>query len=343
MNKSIDAVLPLIASGRWTVLGQRMAVALLIIAVAFLAARLVGVGLARLRERSSVGRPLIYIVEKLAGYAFVLTGGAVALSTLGVNLTSLAVFAGALGVGVGLGLQGVVRDFVAGLLVIFDPNIQVGDFVELDGVRGIIAEVGPRATRIRTNDGLHVILPNSRLIESQVVNWTFRDGTRRIHVPFSVAYGVDKTRVRDVVLAAAHAVPFTLPDVEARKTQVWLTGFGDSGLQFELVVWPTFDAVKRPSAMQAAYNWAIEDALRAANIEIPYPQTDLRVRSLFGREDKAALQALGLEAKPAGRAPSRKPAESRNDAADELIADAELEAREGEAVRPPIGRSPGGG
>jgi small-conductance mechanosensitive channel len=270
---------------------------------------------------------LIYIVERLAGYAIILAGLFVGLSTLGVNLTSLTVFAGAVGVGVGLGLQGVVREFVSGLVVIFDPLVQVGDFIELEnGARGEVVEVGPRATRIRTNDGLNVVIPNSKLIEGQVLNWTLKGGTRRIHVPFTVAYGADKAMVRDVVLRAAHDVPFTLADSEGRKTQVWMTGFGDSALKFELVVWPTIDAVRRPAAMHAAYTWAIDDALRSANIEVPFPQMDLRVRSLFGREGEPALESLGLDVKPSS--PATPPANPTiNDAAEALIDEAEREAR----------------
>lgn len=237
----------------------------------------------------------LYLLEKLAGYSLIFGGMFMALSSAGLNLSSLAVFAGAIGIGVGLGLQGVVKEFVSGIFLIFDRMVSVGDYVELDsGTRGAIAEIGPRATRIRTNDNINVIVPNSHLIEGPVTNWTLKGDTRRIHIPFGVAYGADRTQVRDVVLAAARASPFTLPETEARKSQVWLTGFGDSSLKFELLVWPTQEAVKRPAAMHAAYTWLIADALEAAGVEIPYPQTDLRLRSVFGREGDAALEVLGL-------------------------------------------------
>ena len=204
MTTTHDSIWTWLSTGQWVSGATRLAVAVGVVAGAAVLARVVVRILRRLRDRSHIGRPLIYIVEKLAGYALVLVGAFIGLSTLVINLTSLAVFAGVVGVGVGLGLQGVVREFVSGLVTIFDPFINVGDFIELEnGIRGEVTEVGPRATRIRTNDGLNVILPNSRLIETQVVNWTLKGGTRRIHVPFSVAYGVDKSRVRDVVLEAA--------------------------------------------------------------------------------------------------------------------------------------------
>lgn len=294
-----------------------LVVAMAILGASVFAARLLSRLLERLRGRARVGTSSLYIVQKLIGYGVILAGGFAALNTLGLNLTSFAVFAGAIGVGVGLGLQGVVREFVSGLVIIFDGHTNVGDFVEMEsGVRGVIAEVGPRATRIRTNDSVDIIIPNSKLIENSVINWTLRGDTRRIHVPFTAGYGCDKDTVRRAVLEAARGVPFTLPDTEQRKTQVWMTGFGDSALNFELVVWPTLDAVRRPAAMQAAYTWAIHDALMKAGVEIPFPQMDVRLRSFFGQEDADALRALKLEGPAATESEHHA---SRNDAAEDLV------------------------
>lgn len=296
--------------------------AAIILAIAFVGAKLVTRALRRMRERRSQrSGAALYLLEKLSSYAIVIGGVMLALSAAGLNLSSLAVLAGAVGIGIGLGLQGVVKEFVSGLFLIFDRMVGVGDYVELeDGVRGAIMEIGPRATRVRTNDNINVLVPNSHLIEKPVTNWTLKGDTRRIHIPFGVAYGSDRARVREAVLAAARASPFTLPETEQRKSQVWLTGFGDSSLNFELLVWPTAEAVKRPAAMHAAYTWLIADALDEAGVEVPFPQTDLRVRSLFGREGDDALTALGLE--PAPSTPPRTAAAaavSSNDAAEDLM------------------------
>jgi small-conductance mechanosensitive channel len=324
--------LQLVSFGGSTITLGGLLAALVIVAVSGLLARLVAGGFRRLRGKARSGRSSLYIFERLATYSVVLAGILIAMSTLGINITSLAVFAGAIGVGLGLGLQGVVREFVSGLVIIFDRHANVGDFIELEnGARGEIVEVGPRATRIKTNDNVDIIIPNSHLIERQVTNWTLKGDTRRIHVSFSAAYGADKNQVRDVVLQAAREVPFTLPDTETRRTQVWLTGFGDSALNFELVVWPSLDAVKRPAAMQAAYAWAIEDALTRACIEIPFPQMDVRLRSLFGREQEQALAALRLERQPETEAPDEIPP-ARNDAADDLMASARAAARAKAAI-----------
>jgi small-conductance mechanosensitive channel len=287
----------------------------LAVTVVFLvAARLVGALIGRLRNRSSNGREALYIVEKLSIYGLTLIGLVAGLSTLGLDLSSLAIFAGAVGVGVGLGLQGIVKEFVSGLVLIFDRVMNVGDYVELeDGKRGLVQEIGPRAVRVRTNDNVELVLPNSSFIEGPVINWTLHNRTRRIHIPFSVGYGSDRQKVRDVVLAAARSVPFTTPETDAHRSQVWLVGFGDSGLNFELLVWPAVEAVKRPAAMHAAYTWAIADALEGAGIEVPFPQMDLRVRSLFGHEGAEALSALRLETPVSHQASA--PVRTTNDAA----------------------------
>ena len=287
-------------------------------------------GIRRLRVRARRATAALYLLEKLAGYGIIITGVMMGLSAAGLNLSSLAVFAGAIGIGLGLGLQGVVKEFVSGLFLIFDGMVSVGDYVELEGVRGIIAEIGPRATRIRNNDNIDVVVPNSKLIEGTVTNWTLKGDTRRIHIPFGVAYESDRAKVRDAVLAAARASPFTLPETETRKSQVWLTGFGDSSLNFELLVWPTLDAVKRPAAMHAAYTWAIADALDEAGIEIPFPQTDLRVRSVFGHAGDDGLKAMGLKRPPPAATAAGPKAPTANDAAEELAHPPELPSPETE-------------
>jgi small-conductance mechanosensitive channel len=310
----------LFAIGRTPVTLGGVITGVAIIILGFLAARLARAGIERLRGRTRHGRAALYIVEKLITYGVVIVAFVVGMTAIGINMSSLAVFAGAVGVGVGLGLQGIVKEFVSGLVLIFDRVLNVGDYVELeDGKRGLVQEIGPRAVRIRTNDNIDLVVPNSKFIDGPVVNWTLHNRGRRIHIPFSVAYGSDRNRVREVVLEAARSVPFTLPETETERSQVWLTGFGDSALNFELLVWPTLDAVKRPAAMQAAYTWAIADALDCAGIEVPFPQMDVRLRSLFGQEGDKALDALHLEHPEAVKRAAATPSPiSTNDAAEDL-------------------------
>lgn len=322
---------------------------LVILLVALVLSRLVTRALRRVRERSERSRQALYLLERLVGYAIIIVGVISALSAAGLNLSSLAVFAGALGIGVGLGLQGVVKEFVSGLFLIFDRMVSVGDYIEIEdiGIRGAIMEIGPRATRVRTNDNVNVLVPNSRLIEQPVTNWTLKGDTRRIHIPFAVAYGSDRGKVREAVLACARSSPFTLPETEARKSQVWLVGFGDKGLEFELLVWPTREAVKRPAAMHAAYTWLIADALDGAGIEVPFPQTDLRIRSAFGLEGDEALGRLGygrgggpMTPPPPAAAPSATSPAS-NDAAEDLMKAEDEEGSVEPAPALPPGRTGG--
>ncbi|ATC30890.1 transporter [Caulobacter vibrioides] len=310
----------LLKLGKASVTVGSLAAGLLIVLAALFAARLTSAGLRRLRARAGGNAASLYIVEKVAGYTLVVVGVMAGLSTMGLDLTSLTVFAGALGVGVGLGLQGVIKDFASGVSLVFERLVAVGDFVELpNGGRGVVHEIGPRATRIRTNDSTDIIVPNSVLVNDQVINWTLRGTNRRLRVPFVTAFGTDKERVREAVLKAAKAAPFTSPDDATRRAQVWLVGYGESSLKFELVVWPTVEAVRRPAAIFAAYTWLIDDALRGAGIEIPYPQRDIRLRGLFGEEGEEAMASLRLE--PAARrrkASKTAPLGSSNDAAADL-------------------------
>lgn len=322
----------LLKLGKASVTVGGLAAGVLIVAAALFAARVTSAGLRRLREKAAGDAASLYVVEKVVTYGLVVIGVVAGLSTMGVDLTSLTVFAGALGVGVGLGLQGIIKDFASGVSLVFERLVAVGDFVELpNGGRGVVHEIGPRATRIRTNDSTDIIVPNSVLVNDQVINWTLRNSNRRIRVPFVAAFGTDKNKVRDAVLKAAKAAPFTSPDDATRRAQVWLVGFGESALKFELIVWPTVEAVRRPAAIHAAYTWLIDDALREAGVEVPYPQRDLRLRGLFGEEGEDALTSLRLE--PAARrrkaARTARPASS-NDAA----ADLEREDPE-EAPKPP--------
>ena len=238
-------------------------------------------------------RPAIYTVSRLAKYVLIVIGVLVAAGLMGVPLTQFAVLAGAVGVGLGFGLQAIFSNFVSGLILLFDRSLKVGDFVELEsGVRGEVGDIGIRATRIMTNDNIDILVPNAEFVTGRVVNWTLGDSMIRLHVPFGVDYGVDKDLVKKAALEAADEVPFTLTGQDRRKPQVWLVEFAESSLNFELVVWLTAEATKRPGAVKAAYTWALDNALRLNGIGIPFPTTDLNVRSLFGLEGRDALRAM---------------------------------------------------
>ncbi|MCB1625778.1 MAG: mechanosensitive ion channel, partial [Pseudomonadales bacterium] len=184
------------------------------------------------------------------------------------------------GVGVGFGLQNIVSNFVSGIILLTERSLKVGDFVDLQsGVRGKVVEIAMRFTRVSTNDLVDILVPNSEFVNGRVTNWTFDEFSRRIHVPFGVAYGTDKERVKAAGIAAAKRITGIIVDDPRRAPDVWLVGFGDSALNFELVAWVTRALVTSPGRTEARILWAIDDEMRAANIEIPFPQRDLHVRS----------------------------------------------------------------
>jgi potassium-dependent mechanosensitive channel len=204
----------------------------------------------------------------------------IALGTIGIDLTALAVFTGAVGVGIGFGLQAIFNNFVAGLILLSEKSLKVGDFVDLEGgLAGTVRQINIRNTIITTPLNVDVAVPNSEFVNGRVTNWTMIDPHARIRVPFGIAYGTDGDLVRKVVLEAADQVQFTLKDDSDRKPQLWLVKFGESRLEFELVVWLTTEGVHRPQGAHAAYCWSIYTALRKTGIEVPFPQRDLHLRT----------------------------------------------------------------
>jgi small-conductance mechanosensitive channel len=220
-----------------------------------------------------------YALSRISRYALWIIGLIVGLSYVGFDMASLAVIGGAIGVGVGFGLQNIISNFVSGIVILIEKIIKVDDFVDLQsGVMGKVIEINLRYTRITTSDLIDVIVPNSEFITGRVVNWTLGERSRRIHVPFGVAYGTDKQLVREAGIAAAVSVAGSKHE-PGREPDVWLVGFGDSSLNFELVVWVGPNMITSPGRTQATFLWAIEDELKKRNIEIPFPQRDLHIRS----------------------------------------------------------------
>ena len=231
-------------------------------------------------RREGINLSAYYTVGRLSHYLLIGIGIMVGLSSIGMDFTNFALVAGALGIGIGFGLQPIVNNFLSGLILLFERSLKVGDFVELaSGVAGEVREINVRSTLINTNDNVDIVVPNAEFMNSNVVNWTLMENYRRIHLPFRVAFGTDKETVRQAGLEAAEKVPHTLTGIPGKNPGVWLVDLGDNGLEFELVVWITYRAVKRPGAVRAAYMWEIESALRRYGVQIPFPQRDLHIRS----------------------------------------------------------------
>ncbi|WP_416308475.1 mechanosensitive ion channel family protein [Neptunicella sp. SCSIO 80796] len=266
--------------GEYSLALSQLVTALVIVIVTFVVSAMMRRTLLRIgRGRAITAQAQLYVANRILHYVILVIGLLIAVSSLGIDVGKLALVASALGIGIGLGLQGVVNNFVSGLIILLEKSVKVGDFIELNsGLVGEVIEIHMRATLIRTNDNVDILLPNSELANGMLTNWTLEENIRRFRIPFSVAYGSDKELVRTAVLEAANAVKHTLT-TQGHDPIVWMTGFGDSALHFTLGVWVHPEQVKRPTSLYSDYLWAIDDALRKYKIEIPFPQRDLHFKS----------------------------------------------------------------
>ena len=225
--------------------------------------------------RSGLDRSLQYAIAQIISNLVLVIGIFLVLENTGIHLGALTVFAGAVGVGVGFGLQNIASNFISGLVILAERPITIGDRVEVAGVAGQVQQIRARSTVILTNDNIAMIVPNSKFIDSPVTNWTYGDRRVRFRVPIGVAYGSDVQKVSEALIAAGSSNAHVLTDP---APSVFLTQFGESSIDFELVVWSS-EMSHRPSRFKSDLNFAIEEKLREAGIEIPFPQRDLHIRS----------------------------------------------------------------
>lgn len=231
-----------------------------------------------------------YAAAKVISYLVFILGLTIGLQSLGVNLNSLVVVGGALGIGVGLGLQAIVSNFVAGLILLLEQPIKLGDRIQVGDTYGDVVRLRGRSTWIRTNENVVIIVPNSAFINQSVTNWTANDRQVRISLPLGVSYGSDPGVVRDVLVAVArnHADVLAEPSPE-----VIFIEFGDSSLNFQLRVW-TIKQVQTPARLKSDLYFAIFEAFRKEGIEIPFPQRDLHIRSIAEPVATALRPASGV-------------------------------------------------
>lgn len=231
--------------------------------------------LRRLLHKTRMAPSLQFAITRLVGYAFIALGCYIALQLVGINLTSLAVIAGAIGIGLGFGLQNVINNFVSGLIILAERPIGIGDRIEVGNVAGQVKEIRLRSTTVVTNDNISIIVPNSNFISNSVTNWSYGDPRVRLRLPVGVAYGTDARLLERVLVEVAAEHPKVL---RKPAPSVFFNGFGDSALEFELGVW-TEEMTFNPRRLKSDLYFAIERKLREHNIEIPFPQRDLHLRS----------------------------------------------------------------
>lgn len=229
----------------------------------------------RLLVRLGFDRGSRAVVTTLIRYLLTAIGFVIVLQTAGVNLSSLTLFAGVLGIGLGFGLQNLASNFISGITLLIEQPIRVGDFIEIDKLLGTVENISIRSTTVRTLDGVFVIVPNIRFVENNIINWSYRDPRCRLHIPVGVAYDSDTLIVTEALLAAARKDAKVLPDPPPR---VWFKGFGDSAMHFELLVWTNQPTESEP--IKSSLYFGIDREFRHRHIEVPFPQQDLHIRNM---------------------------------------------------------------
>ncbi len=267
---------PLLKLGGNTVTLAGIVELMVLVAVVLVAERIIRRQLiTRVLRRTRLDLPLQYAIGRIAGYLFIALGLYITLQLVGINLTSLAFVAGAVGVGIGFGLQNIVNNFVSGIIILAERPIAIGDRVEVSGVAGRVTRMSLRSTTVITNDNISIIVPNADFISQPVTNWSHGDPRVQLRLPLGVAYGTDLDQLQRALLEVARENPHVMKEP---VPSVYFIEFGDSSLNFELGVW-TQDMTHSPRRFRSDLYFAIEKKLRENKIEIPFPQRDLHLRS----------------------------------------------------------------
>ncbi len=248
----------------------------------------------RLLARTALQQGARLAIGTITRYLLLFIGFVLILQTVGVDLTAFNVLAGAIGIGIGLGLQNVANNFISGLIILFERPIQVGDRIEVGKVTGEVATIGPRSTRIRTNDNITIIIPNSKFISENVINWSTAGQTVRFRVPMLVTHDSDVDLVSRLMCEAADENPDVADDP---KPAVRLIGIDDSGMHFELRAWSKA-RLHKPGTFKSDINIAIvrkfrEHDVRFADgglLEVKLSNTDL-VQGFDDDEDISIREA----------------------------------------------------
>lgn len=216
-------------------------------------------------------------IGTMVKYVLIIIGVFTILQTNGIDLSALGVLAGAIGVGIGFGLQNITNNFISGLIILFEQPIKVGDRIEVGDVTGDVIKISGRSTMIVTNDNITIIVPNSQFIDSQVINWSHSDRMVRFNFPVGVSYKEDPQRVKQILLQVAADNPGVLKTPEA---DVLFEDYGDSSINFNLRIW-TSEYINKPKVLKSQLYYEIFKRFGEEGIEIPFPQRDLHLRSGF--------------------------------------------------------------
>jgi len=220
---------------------------------------------------------MVHSISTIIRYVILVIGLIVIIQTAGIDLSTLSILAGALGVGIGFGLQNITNNFISGLIILFEQPIKVGDRIEVATIKGDVIKISARATTVVTNDNISIIVPNSEFISSTVINWSHNDRNVSFRYPIGVSYREDPRIVKKILMEVAEENSGVL---KKPAPMVLFDEFGDSSLNFHLRVWTT-EYINRPNILKSQLYFAIFKKFKEAGIEIPFPQRDLNLRSGF--------------------------------------------------------------
>lgn len=217
---------------------------------------------------------LVQVTRRLLNIAVLLVITLIGLQILKVPLTAVAFISGAVAIGIGFGAQNIINNFISGWIVIWERPIRINDFIEVSGVQGAVQEINTRSTRLKRPDGVHLLIPNAKLLEEIVVNWTLVDRLLRCVVRVGVAYGSDVAAVKALLERLMREQPNILQEP---APEVVFEDFGDSALIFEAFFWVQLSDVVRARTVRSDLRVAMDAAFREAEISIAYPQRDVHL------------------------------------------------------------------
>lgn len=229
----------------------------------------------RVLSKYQIERGTRQSVGTIVKYVIIIAGMVSILQTNGIDLSAFGILAGALGVGIGFGLQNITNNFISGLIILFEQPIKVGDRIEVGDISGDVIKISARSTTIVTNDNISVIIPNSQFIDSQVINWSHNDRNIRFNFPVGVSYNEDPEQVKSILLEVAKANEGVLP---SPAPDVLFDDFADSSLNFYLRVW-TSEYINKPKVLKSQLYYEIFRRFKEEGIEIPFPQRDIHIIS----------------------------------------------------------------
>ncbi len=273
LKRTLDDSIFKLGRGHLTV-GEALYILILLILLLILSKKIQKWMVNLLLVRHSVEEGTALAISSLVRYAIVFVGLIVILESNGIDLRSLTVLAGALGIGIGFGLQNIAANLVSGLIILFERPIKVGDRIEVGTITGDVLKISLRSTVVRTNDNIDIIVPNSEFISSRVINWSYTDRDVRFNFPVGVSYNADPETVIKSLMEVASAHPGVLKNPEP---EVVLEEFGESSLNFVLRVWSR-DYIARPISLRSGLNIAIMKKFKEQRIELPFPQRDIHIK-----------------------------------------------------------------